>query len=112
MVLAPREGGLEQLRHDVLPQALPEGLDIEVLDAVSASEAAVDDVRRGEITRALLWALLALLVIESVLAVLFGRARAAAPTSDTPGDMTAEGRGAGEGALADATLAGKEGEVA
>ena len=112
VVPAAREGGLEPLRHDVLPQALPEGLDIEVLDAVSASEAAVDDVRRGEITRALLWALLALLVIESVLAVLFGRARAAAPTSDTPGDMTAEGRGAGEGALADATLAGKEGEVA
>ncbi|MGE0190709.1 MAG: BatA domain-containing protein [Planctomycetota bacterium] len=90
VVPAAREGALGGLRHDVLPQALPEGLDIEVLDAVSASEAAVDDVRRGEITRALLWALLALLVIESLLAVMFGRARAAAPTSDQPTDATAD----------------------
>lgn len=115
VVPAAREGGLEALRHDVLPQALPEGLDIEVLDAVSASKVAVDDVRRGEITRALLWALLALLVIESVLAVLFGRARAAAPTSDAPADAGPAGRAAARRAAGDATdgtPAAHEGEVA
>ncbi len=75
IVAAPREGSLTALRAETLSRALPEGLKVEVLDSVARDEDAGEEARRGEITRPLLWLLLLLLVVESVLALVFGRAR-------------------------------------
>jgi hypothetical protein len=83
--VAPAEGALSVLRSDALRGAFPRELDLEIVQAVGGTTAAVEDVRRGEITRPLLFALLALLLIEPVLAVLFGRARVAVPTRDDAG---------------------------
>lgn len=81
VALRPAESMLLPAQADELRASMPEGLDVEVVRELGVADSAVDETRRGEITRVLLFVLLILLAGESLLGLAFGRARSRAPAA-------------------------------
>ena len=67
------EGRLRRARNRDLLGAVPPESDLEVLSSWDEVKDEVGEVRQGEISFLLLWIAIALLVLESLLAWLFGR---------------------------------------
>ncbi len=77
------EGALLPASSSAITSGLPDETDIAFSTSYGSEEKAEDNAREGEITRILLWILLGLLVLESILAMRFGR-RSTAPAGDAP----------------------------
>jgi hypothetical protein len=77
--VAPQEGRLKAARPERVRDRLPPEADIAFLRSWSEVREEASETRHGEITRAVLWALLGVLVLESMVAWLFGRRRSLLP---------------------------------
>jgi hypothetical protein len=75
------EGRLKRARDGDLLGAVPPESDLQILGSWSDAEKELGEVRQGEISFLLLWIALGLLVLESVLAWLFGRRSGGATTT-------------------------------
>ena len=75
------EGALLPASPTAIASGLPDETDIAFSTSYGKEEKAEDNAREGEITRILLWILLGILVLESVLAMRFGR-RSTTPTGN------------------------------
>ena len=83
-VAAP-EGMLIAADADALTAGLPEGLQLSVSEGLDQAAPEVEETRRGEISRVLLWIVLALLLVEPLIALFFGRGRMVAERDAAPG---------------------------
>jgi hypothetical protein len=68
-----REGSLLAARERDVRDGIPPELDLAFLPSYGEVSVELEEAREGEITRYLLWALIALLLLESFLALKFGR---------------------------------------
>jgi hypothetical protein len=71
--LDPRESTLLPARAQHVLDGLPEGLDVAFVTSLSDLEEEIEEAREGDISRELLYAAVLLLLLESLLALRFGR---------------------------------------
>lgn len=69
----PNEAALLPASQSAIRDGIPEELDLAFLPSYSDVSSELEDAREGEITRYLLWALIAVLLLESLLALKFGQ---------------------------------------
>jgi hypothetical protein len=78
------EGSLFPAAEDALRDGVPEELDLAFLPSFGEVSTELEKAREGEISRFVLWLLLAVLLLESLLALRFGRQTAASRGASTP----------------------------
>jgi hypothetical protein len=80
----PREGSLFSADEQALRDGVPAELDMRFLQSYAEEGTELREAREGEISRFILWALLGVLLLESLLALRFGR-RSAVTEGAAPG---------------------------